>query len=281
MKQVESPKTRKKFMARKEWDKKDLDFLEKNHKTMPYDDIAQTLGRTRHSIRSKCCRLGWVGFRCFPIHLGEKFGRLTVIEKTPKKNKRRASYYLCQCDCGDTKVIEHSSLRSGYTQSCGCLHSETCKEIHRLMPGESGYNKLEQECKTKAEERNIPYKLRTEEYRNLIKQNCFWCETKPRLWNFYYKKDGKGKRTVGTVTDEWADQNWIYINGIDRLDNNHTIGYILSNSVSCCPDCNYAKGAMDFYRWCSFLERFRLDYTKNILEKLEKTGITLPPKNNS
>ena len=50
-----------------------------------------------------------------------KFGRLTII-KTFYKNKRIFSE--CICDCGNKKEIYKRSVTSGYTQSCGCLHSE-------------------------------------------------------------------------------------------------------------------------------------------------------------
>ena len=29
--------------------------------------------------------------------------------------------YLCQCDCGNTKIVKANNLRNGKTHSCGCL----------------------------------------------------------------------------------------------------------------------------------------------------------------
>ncbi len=54
---------------------------------------------------------------------GQKFGRLTAIEevKSPEKNYTR---WLCKCECGNEKVIARASLRSGETESCGCLQKE-------------------------------------------------------------------------------------------------------------------------------------------------------------
>jgi len=51
---------------------------------------------------------------------GKKFNRLTVI-KIVKRNKSGNVMWLCKCDCGNTKVINGSYLRSGHTKSCGCL----------------------------------------------------------------------------------------------------------------------------------------------------------------
>lgn len=60
--------------------------------------------------------------------LGQKFGRLTVIEKTNKRNKG-SIVWKCKCDCG--KIIETSSiyLTTGDTKSCGCLQKDRIHEI--------------------------------------------------------------------------------------------------------------------------------------------------------
>ncbi len=53
---------------------------------------------------------------------GQKFGRLTALE--PFANARRTLYWLCECDCGVTKLVQGTKLRSGHTKSCGCLRGE-------------------------------------------------------------------------------------------------------------------------------------------------------------
>lgn len=58
---------------------------------------------------------------------GEKFGRLTVISRD-ENDKYRCSHWRCRCDCGREKVISISNLRSGGTQSCGCLMIERTRE---------------------------------------------------------------------------------------------------------------------------------------------------------
>ena len=56
------------------------------------------------------------------VEIGQKFGRLTVIERAPSRNGR--GFWLCQCECGNTKEIRTDALKDGKTQSCGCLHRE-------------------------------------------------------------------------------------------------------------------------------------------------------------
>lgn len=52
----------------------------------------------------------------------KRFGSLVVIERAEKPQglKSNGAYWLCQCDCGNKKVIMGKSLRNGKTVSCGC-----------------------------------------------------------------------------------------------------------------------------------------------------------------
>lgn len=57
---------------------------------------------------------------------GEIFGRLKAVRELPpvligKAEKRQ---YMCICDCGREIAVIMDSLRSGNTQSCGCLRVE-------------------------------------------------------------------------------------------------------------------------------------------------------------
>lgn len=53
--------------------------------------------------------------------IGKKYGMLTVVSEIPQRNKNKHIIYKCKCDCGNTKAILGSSVRSGATKSCGCL----------------------------------------------------------------------------------------------------------------------------------------------------------------
>lgn len=54
---------------------------------------------------------------------GQIFGRLTAIECVGSNNWNRC-LWLCKCSCGNTKIVDGSSLRMGRTRSCGCLDRE-------------------------------------------------------------------------------------------------------------------------------------------------------------
>lgn len=54
---------------------------------------------------------------------GQRFGRWTVCEMTGKRNGK--IIWLCKCDCGNTKIVQGSSITNGASRSCGCLTRET------------------------------------------------------------------------------------------------------------------------------------------------------------
>lgn len=55
----------------------------------------------------------------------QKFGKLTVVEKTTNPNsKKKRTYWLCQCECGNIVTLNKNYVQSGHTKSCGCLQKE-------------------------------------------------------------------------------------------------------------------------------------------------------------
>ena len=65
---------------------------------------------------------------------GKRYGRLTVVSFVGVKD--HAAYWLCKCDCGNTLEVRGYSLRTGNTNSCGCLFREKSRE-RVLKTGES------------------------------------------------------------------------------------------------------------------------------------------------
>lgn len=51
----------------------------------------------------------------------QRFGKLTVIKQS--ESYRDHSAWLCQCDCGNLKIVNSVELKKGDTLSCGCLKS--------------------------------------------------------------------------------------------------------------------------------------------------------------
>ena len=135
---------------------------------------------------------------------GKRFGKLTVIgrsDNVPRSDGETIPTWLCECDCGNQLTVLGCSLRSGNTQSCGCLvrkHGHSC-----------------------AEGNNKPSRL----YRIWvdIKGRCYY----PSCTHTYPLYGGRGIK----MCDEWKEsfkvfEEWALSHGysdeltIDRIDNN-------------------------------------------------------------
>jgi hypothetical protein len=61
---------------------------------------------------------------------GERFGRWLVLRFDHfeylifRGHRQSISFYLCQCDCGEEKVVRRANLMSGSSTSCGCWFRE-------------------------------------------------------------------------------------------------------------------------------------------------------------
>ncbi len=88
--------------------------------------------------------------------IGQRFGKLIVIDKSRKRAKNGTINYVCKCDCGNISTIRGDHLRSGETLSCGCLikkygtskyvkqgQSTLNKRLYKI------YDKMKQRCNNK------------------------------------------------------------------------------------------------------------------------------------
>ena len=60
---------------------------------------------------------------------GQRFGRLTVIERAENKGKHVA--WRCRCDCGNEIVTRAGNLTGGGSRSCGCFNREQSSKKHK------------------------------------------------------------------------------------------------------------------------------------------------------
>jgi len=61
--------------------------------------------------------------------VGKRFGNLIVIAFAYAMKSH--IYWKCKCDCGKESIVAGSNLRSGHTQSCGCLQREMVSKKNR------------------------------------------------------------------------------------------------------------------------------------------------------
>lgn len=55
---------------------------------------------------------------------GQKFNRLTVVQRSEEQRKTDAVLWDCICECGTKTTATTNELRSGHKKSCGCLKKE-------------------------------------------------------------------------------------------------------------------------------------------------------------
>jgi hypothetical protein len=63
--------------------------------------------------------------------IGRRFGMLTVLSYDHSFN--RNTYWLCKCDCGNTKVVKRGSLMGDDTVSCGCYRNKLFMQNRHLQ----------------------------------------------------------------------------------------------------------------------------------------------------
>lgn len=165
---------------------------------------------------------------------GNQYGRLTVIKQAGMKGASAA--WLCRCECGNEKVISGRYLHNGGTRSCGCLRIESgtraATEARHLPPGEAARNAILSVYRHAAGKRELGWRLAKKQFRELIKQPCYYCGAEP------------ANTHVTPAGDIYVYQ------GVDRVDNAR--GYAPDNVVPCCKVCNRAKfqmGPVEFAAW--------------------------------
>lgn len=106
---------------------------------------------------SKSCGCSWInsgrknsGYQDLS---GQKFGSLTVIERTLGPQWSKKAYYKCICDCGKETIAQGCELKSGHRRSCGC---------------KTGFSIGEEKIKTILDTNNIKYIFNKVVFKDLI-----------------------------------------------------------------------------------------------------------------
>lgn len=83
--------------------------------------------------------------------IGEKFGRLTVIEQDPTSTIDGKRKWICVCDCGKRVSVIGTHLRNGNTTSCGCYKLDLLRERVTKCPNKNphlytAWRNMKQRC---------------------------------------------------------------------------------------------------------------------------------------
>ncbi len=91
------------------------------------NETIASLGHLRSGHTKSCGCLSLARFEMSEKELvGMRFGNLTVKSEAERQNGYR--YINCICDCGNECVVSLTHLKSGHTQSCGCLAKNNLKD---------------------------------------------------------------------------------------------------------------------------------------------------------
>jgi hypothetical protein len=66
--------------------------------------------------------------------LGHKFGDLVVVARASPRNAK--TFWGCRCDCGTFVEVNASSLKRGYTKSCGCALDHAAARRRKELAGQ-------------------------------------------------------------------------------------------------------------------------------------------------
>ena len=135
--------------------------------------------------------------------VGCRFGRLTVIGNfTAIKGK---SFWLCKCDCGQSKFVRASGLVHGQAKSCGCWKNELASARSKKLlttHGKTGsreyytHQSMMQRC----------FNIKSKSYKDYGGRGITICQRWLSFENFY---EDMGNRPEGKTIDR-IDTNGNY-----------------------------------------------------------------------
>ncbi len=204
-------------------------------KKMPDQAIADLVGCSREAVKKHRLAYGIRKQRRKPHKHkpGDNFGLLTIRKKYRGKDKRY--YCLCDCECGNEKLVELAHLISGGCISCGCAQKKITSE--RTWKGCGNISgSLWYAIKKSAEIRGIAFRITIDD-----------------AWALFKRQDGKCALTGEQLTFARAitGLNGLGTASLDRI--NSRLPYVSGNVQWVHKVINIMKNKQkeaDFVIWC-------------------------------
>lgn len=157
--------------------------------------------------------------------IGARFGSLVVLRvNRGAKNKHNTAD--CKCDCGEEGSHRLTRLRNGLSTQCHkCGAKSSWANRARSNSDDMASGRFFSGYVDNAKRRGLSFELSKEDCIALFTSPCSYCGIEPaKVRKARNREDGAA------------------FNGIDRVDS--SLGYIPSNCVSCCSECNLSKRDM-------------------------------------
>jgi hypothetical protein len=206
--------------------------------------IGTDLARTDKRAVKSCGCLG-TSYQYFEELRQQEIGKFyhgceTLDAHSDRNGNDARTIVKVKCFCGNIFECRLRDLKrkKNPQKSCGCLR--------KLEEGEAAFNDIFYRYKESADRRNCIFELTKEEFREIIIQNCNYCNILPR--EIQYCKNFNGA-FFGNGTDQVIAQG----------------GYTKENCVSACTVCNHLKLDLSLEDWNLKLERITLKDYDNLL----------------
>lgn len=149
----------------------------------------------------------------------ETYGNWTILQKVDYRK------WKAQCSCGRMQNVDKYNVVNGKSKKC-----RHCCKNNLLPEGKAAFNFTFNGYVRSAAKRGHNWGLTREQFFSLTQTVCFYCGCLP-------------SNKYGECSE--LRLNGVFVgNGIDRVDS--SLGYSISNCVSCCKTCNYMKRSLSF-----------------------------------
>ena len=122
--------------------------------------------------------------------VGQRFGKLTVVEMLEERNANGRIVYRCECDCGNEVNVLGNSLTTYHTLSCGCLVSYWNMYIQQFL-----------------EKNKIEY---SSEYTIFIDDNYYRYDFYLPQYNLFIEYDGQQHYAPVRFFGNEEDAKWVH-----------------------------------------------------------------------
>lgn len=179
-----------------------------------------------------------MGITKFNLNVGDKYGKLTLIEKVQRLKPDGSKYgkgWMVQCECGKISGPKASAdIYNGKVKSCGSCQRKEYWSTNRSLGTVNTSKLVYRNYRSRANSRKLSFDLSYEQFMNIVNLPCSYCKN---INTSYFNP-----QTEYELVFEYT--------GIDRIDSK--VGYKINNVQPCCKWCNRAKSDMDekeFYDW--------------------------------